>query len=76
MGRRSDNPANFDGLKTRLCRVPFVDHCYDPGGAYWGSPADLWCAWAETEDEEIVCYFRASSRAEAKLQLPGAKFYR
>lgn len=75
MGRRSDNPANFDGLKTHLQRVPFVDYCYDQGGAYWGSPANLYCAWADTGEEEIVTYFRANSREEAKAQLPGAKFY-
>ena len=62
MGRRSD--AAMYG-KLRLVRVPFVDSCYDPGGAYWGMPANLYCAW----NDEGTHYLRASSREDAKAQL-------
>jgi hypothetical protein len=51
-----------------------VDLAYDPGGAYWGMGTQLWCAW-DTE-LDLVAYFRAKSREEAKRELPNARFYR
>lgn len=79
MGRRYDK---LDAVKGRvhLQSVPFVDGCYDQGGAYWGSPANLWCAWGESEDEQLVTFLRAPSREAAKSKLlaeyPELKFYR
>jgi hypothetical protein len=73
MGRHSDSPSQFTG-KTHLRKVPMVDLCYDPGGAYWGMGTQLWCAWDEELD--IVTYFRSPSRADAKRELPNARFYR
>ena len=62
--------------KLNLYRLPFVDGCYDEGGAYWGAPADIYRAAGE--DTEI--FVRAASRDEAKHQvheqLPNARFYR
>ena len=75
MGRHSDNPANFDGIKVHLCRIPMVDGDYDAGGAYWGgSNPPMWCAWSDEED--LVFYTRAKNREEAKRELPGAKYYK
>jgi len=63
MGRHS-NPNDLFGL-IRLCRVPLYDGCYDKGGAYWGGPSNLWCAY----NKEGTFYFRADSRVDAKRQL-------
>lgn len=58
-----DEPA-----KLYLQRVSFVDQCYDRGGAYWGSPADLWCAFAGDDNDAIatMIFVRANSRQQAK----------
>jgi hypothetical protein len=63
MGRQSSQ--SLFG-KVLLFRVPFEDGCYDPGGAYWGAPANLYCAW---DSEGAVVYLRADSRAQAKAAL-------
>lgn len=78
MGRYSDTLSNFEERKVHLRRVPLIDDCYDQGGAYWGMPSNLWCAWSEeTDSEYVVTYFRADSRKDAKSQLPETcKFYR
>lgn len=72
MGRRS----KFITGKVHLQKVPLYDGCYDKGGAYWGSPNDLWCAW----NNEGATYTRANSRNEAKArfnaELSGLIFYR
>jgi len=74
MGRRSSNAEDFQG-KAHLQRVPFVDGDYDQGGAYWGGPATLWCAW---DDHGAVIYVRADDRDAAKADedLAGLLFYR
>lgn len=69
MGRRNIIPADYAGQKLNLRRVPFVDGAYDPGGAYWGTPANLWCAWGETETEKLEVYVRAADRQRAKLEV-------
>lgn len=57
MGRR--NRCEMDVTEVGLVylqQVPFIDGCYDRGGAYWGTPANLWRAYAEveaTEDEQV-----------------------
>ena len=79
MGRRNDTLNNVTG-KLHLQYVPFVDGCYDQGGAYWGSPANLYVAWGHDEDEHLVEYYvRASSREKAKAIISDdhdVKFYR
>ena len=73
---RADIIPNSPDQKLHLRRVPFVDLCYDQGGAYWGSPANLFCAW----NEEATLFVRASSRNAAKElvrnRITGARFYR
>jgi hypothetical protein len=58
------------GEPTRLYlqRVRFVDQCYDRGGAYWGAPADLWCAFAGNAEDviETMIFVRAGDRNAAK----------
>lgn len=63
MGRRSDNPAN---LRGRLhARRQGGGDGYDRGGAYWGTPSNVWAVW---DDDKNVVYVRASSRADAILK--------
>lgn len=76
MGRRDTLPASTHP-KLRMQRLPFMDHCYDRGGAYWGGPANVWCAWDHAGTQ---LFRRADSRAEAKARIkaefPTATFYR
>lgn len=62
-GNKIGEPA-----KLYLQRVSFQDDCYDRGGAYWGMPADLWCAFAGDENDEIatMIFVRAKDRKDAK----------
>jgi len=83
MGRRNIIPDDYDGEKLHLRRVPFVDSCYDQGGAYWGGPANLYCAWCETETEQMQVFVRADNRDDAKEAVadrcpdkPQVRFYR
>jgi hypothetical protein len=73
MGRRSD--IDLFG-KVHLQHVKFYDGCYDKGGAYWGSPENLYCAW----NDENTFYLRANSREHAKQLIlhmfDDVKFYR
>ena len=72
MGRSSYNDLPHKAIKVHLNYVPFIDGAYDRGGAYWGCPANLYCAefqiYNEQEDKEYegCCFVRASSRTEAK----------
>lgn len=67
MGRHSDNISVLDGagIKFDLERVPLVDGAYDCGGAYWGSPSDLWVARCEDETDVYWYFVRADSREAA-----------
>lgn len=50
MGRRNRCEMLPDEVgKVYLQQVPFVDGCYDRGGAYWGAPANLWRSYCEME---------------------------
>ncbi|MBS1722489.1 MAG: hypothetical protein JSS66_05720 [Armatimonadetes bacterium] len=64
MGRSTDK----EGIEHPLYlqRVTFVDYCYDRGGAYWGLPQNLWCAFNE---EGTRLFTRASTRHEAAENL-------
>lgn len=81
MGRRDEMHPGDDSIEPlRLQRVPSVGGDYDRGGAYWGSASNLWCAWGESEEEQVHCFVRASSREEAKREIlskyPQVKFIR
>ena len=58
MGRRSNT-----SLSGRLCaRRQGGGDGYDRGGAYWGTPSNVWGVW---DADRSVVYVRASSRADA-----------
>lgn len=76
LGRHSDNPANFEGLKVHLEKVRIDSGGYDSGGAYWGTGLPLYVAWSEDESGVSRMFIRASNRNDAKNKLPeGIKFY-
>jgi hypothetical protein len=80
MGRRNEVPDDYAGEKLRMLRLPFVDGCYDRWGAYWGSPANVWCAWGESATERVRIFVRGNDRAAACREvlkaLPSARFAR
>ena len=65
MGRRGDNPANLEGLKRLHARRQGGGHGYDRGGAYWGTPSNVWGVWSWVDGDACVVYVRASSRDDA-----------
>jgi hypothetical protein len=67
MGRYSDQSDGTKNLSFELEWVPFVDGGYDCGGAYWGSPDNLYCAQSETQDVVVQVFLRAKNRAHAML---------
>ena len=61
-------------------KLPLRDG-YDPGGAYWGGPNDLWCATNGFEgDNTFQMFTRAGSRHEAQskfeYEAPGRIMWR
>jgi hypothetical protein len=69
MGRRGDNPANLLGLRRLHARRQGGLDGYDRGGAYWGSPSNVWGVWAWIDGRPCVTYVRAHSRADAIEQV-------
>lgn len=67
--RPSCIPADYNGEKLHLRRVPLDSGGYDPGGAYWGQGTPLYCAFGETETEQLYAFVRAASRKEAIAKL-------
>lgn len=87
MGRQNRIPTeNNLPVKMFLQRLDFVDGAYDKGGAYWGSPANIYQArsvdvFAFGDSlHTIEVFVRADTREEAKRKVselvPLAKFYR
>ena len=70
MGRRGDNPSALVGVKKLHARRQGGGGGYDKGGAYWGTPSNVWGVWAWIDGEPVCCYVRANSRsaAIAKIQ--------
>lgn len=68
MGRGSDLPEDSAGPLT-IRKVPIDAGGYDPGGAYWGSPADLYCV---TDEDGRTSYQRAASFDAARAKFPRA----
>ncbi len=81
MGRRDCIPDDRATVKKlRLRKVPMVDYgCYDRGGAYWGQGETLYCAFGESDSEQVEAWFRAENREEAKQKalesFPNARFF-
>lgn len=65
MGRRGDNPANLQDLKRLHARRQGGGDGYDKGGAYWGTPSNVWGVWGWIDGEAVVTYVRANNRAHA-----------
>lgn len=55
--------ANDFSSRCRCFRLRFLDGCYDDGGAYWGSPANVYCC---TNGDGVQLFNRAASRKVAK----------
>jgi|SRR5665213_919034 len=69
MGRRSD--LDKDATAALMLRHVALDEGgYDPGGAYWGTPHNLYCA-TDPESGE-VSYVRARSMTAARVNFPNA----
>lgn len=49
-------------IKFHLARVPFVDGCYDRGGAYWGGPANLYRAYSVEGAVQLMGNLAEASR--------------
>lgn len=80
MGRRDHATETDKPIKLHLYRLPFIDLCYDTGGAYWGMPANIYRAVGYGTEELQEIFVRANSRNAAKTKVlqtfPHAKFYR
>lgn len=66
-GKRSTwrmQSTDLDDVDKRLHlqHVSFVDGGYDRGGAYWGYPSDLYCAF--TRDEQTMIFVRGRNREQ------------
>ena len=65
MGRRGDNPANLQDITRLHARHQGGGDGYDRGGAYWGSPCNVWGVWGWLDGEVVCTYVRAHSRQDA-----------
>ena len=69
MGRHSDNPANLRDAPRLHARRQGGGDGYDRGGAYWGTPSNVWGVWAYVDGDAVCCYVRANSRNDAIRQI-------
>lgn len=69
MGRHGDNPAALRGLKRLHARRQGGGGGYDRGGAYWGTPSNVWGVWGWVDGQAVCTYVRAASRAAAIAQV-------
>lgn len=66
-GASMGRPGRAIPLENELCklhRVPLDSGGYDPGGAYWGTPSDLWRLQCADGDR----FTRAPTRFRAFLK--------
>ncbi len=68
MGRVSDLAEDTTAV-LHVRRVPIDSGGYDPGGAYWGTPDDLFCVW---DDDGHVRYLRTANMDAARITFPCA----
>lgn len=63
--------------KLRTKKVPIDSQGYDPGGAYWGTPNNLWMVESiEGADEGELAYVRGADRDAVKRKFPHARWGR
>lgn len=67
MGRLTWAANRTEECQFYLQKVKFEDDCYDLGGAYWGMPENLWCAWEK--DERVRTFLRAKDYESARAQV-------
>lgn len=66
MGRHGDNPSNLIGVKRLHAKHQGKQESgYDNGGAYWGSPNNVWGVWGWIDGEICCVYVRAKNREDA-----------
>lgn len=77
MGRAESAPRPTPKTRWHLRRLKVNRQGYDTGGAYWGVGKPLF--HAQTEFGDLVRYYRAYRREEAKdllqADFPGALFF-
>lgn len=71
MGRRSDNPEKLNGAKRLHARRQGGGDGYDRGGAYWGTPSNVWAVWAHIDNDIVCVYVRSNSRLDAIAKVKG-----
>jgi hypothetical protein len=84
MGRMNILPNNRSlPVKLHLEKLQLIDGAYDRWGAYWGSPNNLYCAWAMDGDTAffVLIFMRADNRTEARKTIQAdylseVKYYR
>lgn len=65
MGRHEQHAYGCEGIVFELEWVPFIDGDYDAGGAYWGSPANIYCAVGTLDGEEVATHFLRNINRES-----------
>ncbi len=76
MGRASDLPIDTTST-CRIVRVPLDKDGYDKGGAYWGTPNNLFQVLALDGRHEGLCrYMRASANTAVMAAMRDVKAWR
>ena len=71
MGRAESYCSVIPAGRLRIYRVPIDSGGYDPGGAYWGHGAPLYCVESDGlgcifgTNTAFIHYYRAADRADA-----------
>ncbi len=69
MGRHGCCPADLQDAPRLHAKHQGGGDGYDKGGAYWGTPHDVWGVWARIDGETLCTYVRATSRLAAIAQV-------
>lgn len=65
MGRRNGSePVGYNPMRIAAQRQG-GGFGYDRGGAYWGTPSDVWAVWLHGAGPKTVKYVRANTREGA-----------
>jgi hypothetical protein len=69
MGRKDYITEPLLDTTFHLERIPINKGGYDSGGAYWGTGAHLYIAYAQGSEEEQRVFVRAWTRSGAKTKV-------
>ena len=72
MGRRGDH-ADYASIKHLHARRQGGGGGYDKGGAYWGTPSNVWGVWGWIDGWPVCTYVRANNRAAAIAAARGVR---